>query len=177
MNRITINLATGRYVGKGVGITLPVAVTILGLIFLWYISGSVKGLGQEIERVSRKVAELPGKMPAKPVAQKDVDRERASLTSTSAIMEQRSFSWIGALDNLEKAIPANVSLVSIQPSFKDGGVKLSGSAKDFSALSKFIDNLERLRVYKRVLLLNQSTKEVEEGKEAVVFNISIEGGK
>lgn len=177
MDRITINLATGRYVGKGIGITFPVAVTILGLIFLWYADASVKGLDKEIERVSSKVAELPGKTPAKPVVQKDVDRERASLASVSGIMEQRSFSWIGALDNLEKAIPPNVSLVSIQPSFKEGGVKLSGYAKDFSALSRFIDNLERLKVYKRVLLMSQSTREVEEGKEAVGFNISIEGGK
>lgn len=177
MNRITINLATGRYVGKGVGITFPVAVTILGLIFLWYAGGSVKGLDKEIERVSSKVAELPGKEPAKPVAQKDVDRERAGLVSTSEIMEQRSFSWIGALDNLEKAIPPNVSLVSIQPSFKEGGVRLSGYAKDFSSLSRFIDNLEGLRVYKRVLLTNHSAKEIEEGKEAIQFSISIEGSR
>lgn len=181
MERITINLATGRYVGRGVGTTLPVAIIILGLMLLWHTGSSARGLSQEIERVSKKVAELSEKRSSKSamkaVLQKDSDKERLSLASTAEIMEQRSFSWIGALDNLEKAIPPNVSLISIQPSFKESGVKLSGHAKDFLALSRFIDNLERLRVYKRVLLINHSATETEEGREAVLFNISIEGGK
>jgi Tfp pilus assembly protein PilN len=88
---------------------------------------------------------------------------------------KKRFSWIEALDNLEKAIPSGISLSSIQPSFKEGEVRLAGSARDFAALSRFVDNLERLKVYRRVFLVNQSVRDMDNGKAAIMFNINIEG--
>lgn len=171
MIKITINLATKRYPGKGVGTALPIVLILLSSILFLYLNGKVVDNAVAINRMETRLSDLSERRPQKESAQKEPPANMAAL---SDIVEQRRFSWIEALDNMEKAIPSGISLSSIQPSFKGGGAKLSGYARDFATLSRFIDNLEGLRVYKRVFLNSQSVREIE-GKEAIVFNISIEG--
>jgi len=173
MIKIKINLATRRYPGKGIGTALPIALILLSSILFLYLNGKVRDNVVAIHRVEKRLADLSERRPQKEAAQKEPSVDMAPL---SDIVEQRSFSWIEALDNIEKAIPPGVSLSSIQPSFNEGGAKLSGDARDFATLSRFIDNLEGLRVYKRVFLNSQSMKKIE-GHEAIAFNISIEGGE
>lgn len=177
MTKITINLATGRYHGKGLGITLPVAITLLSAILFSYLVMKAEEYNDTVERVGKKVAELTERQIEKTGSAKEMDTAAADLAVVAEIAGKRDFSWIRALDNIEKAIPAGISLSSIQPSFMEEGVKLSGYGKDFAALSRFIDNLEGLKVYKRVFLINHSIKEMDDERKAVVFNISIEGGK
>lgn len=177
MTKITINLATGRYLGKGLGITLPVAIILLSAMLFSYLVMKAGEYNDAAERVGKRVAELREKQAEKTDSAKGTEAAEADLTVVAEIAGKRGFSWIRALDNIEKAIPAGISLSSIQPSFMEEGVKLSGYARDFASLSRFIDNLEGLKVYKRVFLINHSLKEMEEERKAVVFNISIEGGK
>lgn len=173
MIKVTINLATKRYPGKGIGMALPIFIVILSAAFFFYLSSRVREDLSSIERIEKRLAELSERMPQKEYARKE---PTVNLAPLGDLLVQKGFSWIEALDNIEKALPSGISLSSIQPSFKEGGAKLSGSARDFSALSRFIDNLEGLRVYKRVFLNSQSVEEME-GKEAIAFNISIEGGR
>lgn len=177
MTKITINLASGRYPGKGFGITLPVAVILLSSALFSYFVIKAGEYNDAIERVGKRVAELTERQIEKRGSAKEMEAAAADLAVVAEIAGKRGFSWIRALDNIEKAIPAGISLSSIQPSFMEEGVKLSGYAKDFAALSRFIDNLEGLKVYKRVFLINHSLKEMDDERRAVVFNISIEGGK
>ncbi|MDO8445043.1 MAG: PilN domain-containing protein [Deltaproteobacteria bacterium] len=177
MIKITINLATKRYVGKGFGKVLPIAVIFIGVLFSLYIRERATNYENAIDRLKNRISQLPERQPGSTDGLKDMELPAVDLAAVSDIVEEKSFSWIGALDNIENALPSNISLSSIQPSFKEGGIKLSGQARDFSTLSRFIDNLEGLKVYKRVFLIGHSVKETDEGKTAVVFNISIEGNK
>lgn len=177
MTRITINLATRKYPGKGLGITLPVAIILLGAALFSYLVIKAGEYGDAVDRVGKRVAELSERQSEKTDEAKGMEAADAALAVVAEIAGKKEFSWIRALDNIEKAIPSGISLSSIQPSFMEGGVKLSGYARDFAALSRFIDNLEGLKVYKRVFLINHSIKEMDDESRAVVFNISIEGGK
>lgn len=177
MTKITINLATRRYPGKGLGITLPVAVILLSAVLFSYLVMKAGEYNDAVERVGKRVAELTERQIEKTGSAKGMEAAEADLAVVAEIAGKRGFSWIRALDNIEKAIPPGISLSSIQPSFMEEGVKLSGYARDFAALSRFIDNLEGLKVYKRVFLINHSLKEMEDERKVVVFNISIEGGK
>lgn len=177
MVKITINLATRRYPGKGVETALPAVIILLSLILFLYLSRKAGEYNDAGERVEKRIAELTELQGKKIDTAKETEASTIGLTVAGEIIEKKGFSWIGALDNLEKAIPPGISLSSIHPSFKEEGIKLSGYARDFSALSRFIDNLEGLKVYKRVFLINHSLKEMDDGRRAVVFNISIEGGK
>lgn len=177
MTKITINLATRRYPGKGLGITLPAAIILLSAVLFSYLVMKAGEYNDAAERVKKRVAELSERQIEKTDSTKGMEAAAADLAVVTEIAGKRDFSWIRALDSIEKAIPPGISLSSIQPSFMEEGVKLSGYARDFAALSRFIDNLEGLKVYKRVFLINHSLKEMDDGRRAVVFNISIEGGK
>jgi Tfp pilus assembly protein PilN len=175
MMKITINLATRKYPGKGLGIALPTAIFLLSLSVFLYLSGRLRDSADAIGRLEKRIVEISQKKIERPAQVEELIP--GNVAAVSEIAGQRGFSWIEALDNIEKSIPSNVSLTSIQPTFREGGVKISGYARDFGSLSRFINNLEGLVVYERVFLVNQSVKEVEEGKEAIVFNINIEGGR
>ncbi len=177
MTKITINLATRKYTGKGLGITLPIAIILLSAALFSYLVMKAGEYKDAVDRVGKRIAELSERQIEKTDSANGIEAAAADLAVVADIGGKRDFSWIRALDNIEKAIPAGISLSSIQPSFMEGGVKLSGYARDFTALSKFIDNLEGLKVYKRVFLINHSLKEMDDESRAVMFNISIEGGK
>lgn len=177
MTKIHINLATRRYPGKGLGIILPVAIILLSAVLSPYLVLKARGYNDAIERVEKRLAGLIERQDKKTVSPEDTEMSAAALAVVNEIIGERNFSWVRALDDLEKAIPPGISLSSIQPSFKEEEVKLSGYARDFAVLSKFIDNLEGLKVYKRVFLLNHAVKEMENNKKAVLFNINIEGAK
>ncbi|MBI4746233.1 MAG: PilN domain-containing protein, partial [Deltaproteobacteria bacterium] len=169
MIKIKINLATRSYTGTGVGIALPVAIIILSAILFVYLREQGRDYKIAAERLEMRVAELSERQSLKNETSKDKQESDADLAVVGDILGKRRFSWIEALDNLEKGIPSGISLSSIHPSFKDGGVSLAGSARDFAALSRFIDNLERLKVYRRVFLVNQSVREMDNGKTAIIF--------
>jgi len=177
MNKININLATRSYTGKRLAIAFPTAALILSAVIFLYLRGQNEDYTTSAERLEKRMSDISGRRPMALETPKELMISNADLAAVGDIMEKRRFSWIRVLDNLEKAIPSGISLSSIQPSFKEGGVKLSGYAKDFGALSKFIDNLERLKVYNRVFLVNQSLTEMDNKKTAFTFNINIEGGK
>lgn len=177
MIKIKINLATRSYTWKGVGIALPIAITILSAILFVYLREQERDYRIATERLEKRFTELSEIHSLKQDTSKEEQKSDADMALIANILEKRRFSWIEALDNLEKAIPSGISLSSIQPSFKEGGVILAGSARDFAALSRFIDSLEKLKVYRRVFLVSHSVREMDNKKSAVMFNINIEGGK
>ena len=177
MIKIKINLATRSYKWKGVGIAIPIAIIILSAILFVYLRDQEKDYRIATERLEKRVTELSEIQSLKQETSKEEQESDADLALVADILEKRRFSWIGALDHLEKAIPSGISLSSIQPSFKEGGVILAGSARDFAALSRFIDSLEKLKVYRRVFLVSHSVREMDNKKSAVMFNINIEGAK
>ena len=177
MIKIKINLATRSYTWKGVGIALPIAIIILSAILFVYLREQERDYRIATERLEKRFTELSEIQSLKQETSKEEQKSDADLALIADILEKRRFSWIEALDNLEKAIPSGISLSSIQPSFKEGGVILAGSARDFAALSRFIDSLEKLKVYRRVFLVSHSVREMDNKKSAVMFNINIEGGK
>lgn len=175
MVKIKINLATGRYAGKGVGIVLPLIIIIFTAAFFLYMRQEAGRSRASAERLEKRIAGLSEKKPPKSENSKDMFTGGPDLDTVRDILDKREFSWIEALDNIEKALPQGISLSSIQPSFKGGGVRLSGMAKDFADLSLFIDRLEGLRVYKRVFLVNHSILDSENGEKSITFNLNIEG--
>lgn len=174
--KIKINLATRKYPGTGLGLVLPVSLIFFSAVLSIYLSGKAMEHVNTIDRLEKKILQVSAEMQhQKQEVSKEIKDPSFDLAAVTDILEKREFSWIGALDNLERAIPTGISLSSIQPSFKDSGVQLTGHARDFAILSRFIDNLEKLKVYKRVFLINQSVKMTDDEKKAIVFNISIEG--
>lgn len=174
MIRIKINLSTRTYVGKGYGFVLPLVIILLAAPLFLYLREKVGSNMASIKRLENRITIISEKLVSRDTSMK-IQESGPDMEVLRDISDKREFSWITALDNIEKAIPAGISLSAIQPTFKEGGVRLSGLARDFSILSRFVDNLERLKVYKRVFLLNHSVKDMDNDRTAIIFNINVEG--
>lgn len=87
----------------------------------------------------------------------------AHVKSVNSILYKRSYDWLALLSNLERLVPEGVSLRALEPSDKGATLKLSASARNFSGVRRFIENLESSKVFTEVYLTDQSA--VKEGTQ------------
>ncbi len=88
------------------------------------------------------------------------------------MIEQKSFDWLMLLDRLESVVPDGIAITAIEPSIKDGGLKLGGVAKGFGNIRKLVENLEDSKFFTDVYLVNQSEMQVSQAEKGLAFNIS-----
>lgn len=76
----------------------------------------------------------------------------AAAQEVNAAIEQRAFSWGGLLVQLERALPPDVRVTSIQPRLEDEGivVSLHLESRGEEELSTFMNQLERQGTFKNV---------------------------
>jgi hypothetical protein len=73
------------------------------------------------------------------------------------LISHRVFSWTLLLNELESAVPNNISVSRLQPKFPEGVVTLSGKAISLKDLTRFIIKLEDSQDFAEVFLKDQST--------------------
>jgi Tfp pilus assembly protein PilN len=85
------------------------------------------------------------------------------ISTLNDLIAQRTFSWTLFLNELESAVPNNISVIRLQPKFREGLITLNGKAISLKDLTKFIIRLEDSRVFSEVFLKDQQT-----GKEGFI---------
>ncbi len=112
-------------------------------------------------------------LPAPRLSTQEMDRLVAQVKLYNQIIEGANFSWTRLLFELERAIPANVTLVEIQPDFAKGGVTLSGDAKTVKDLLRCVRRLKERGAFHQVYLLRQGMKKDKTGNGRLRFIISL----
>jgi type IV pilus assembly protein PilN len=138
-----VNLATRQYINTrqlnlGIGILF---ILLVGLSLL-AVRAVATNKG-EIERVSGEIARLDkarGAVTAVPEKEYQAILERIQFANR--IIANKSYNWLLLLGRLEDVVPDNVVLTSIEPDPKGGSLKLTGTARNFSNLRRFMENLE-----------------------------------
>jgi hypothetical protein len=91
-----------------------------------------------------------------PRAVSDLTRRVADLNE---ILEQKTLSWTTLLNDLETAVPRNVSINSIHPDLKSRVIALQGVALTLQDLAKLMIALEQSGHFTDVFLQQQKTTE------------------
>jgi type IV pilus assembly protein PilN len=65
-----------------------------------------------------------------------------------------------------------VMVTSLEPSLKDGKLTVSGVARNFSLMRKFIENMEESTFFTDIYLLSQAEAKVDETQKGVSFSVS-----
>lgn len=99
-----------------------------------------------------------------PRAVSDFTKQVADLND---ILEYKTFSWTTLLNDLEAAVPRNVSISSIHPEIKGRVIALQGVALTLQDLAKLMIALEQSGRFTDVFLQQQKTTE----NNWVEFNI------
>ena len=91
-----------------------------------------------------------------PQAVSELTRRVADLNE---ILEHKTFSWTTLLNDLEAAVPRNVSISSIHPDIKSRVIALQGVALTLQDLAKLMIALEQSGHFTDVFLQQQKTTE------------------
>ncbi len=176
---ITLNLASSDIRKRRRLYHLAVGGLCLNLLlglgnFLLYRSSqaelriSEKRLRQYQARVrerERSLAILPHRF-----SPKEMEHLAERIDLYNRIIQGANFSWTRLLFDLERAIPANVTLGEIQPDFGKGEVTLSGTAKSMEDILRCVRRLKERDAFHQVYLLNHAG---EEGNTTLRFTISL----
>jgi len=162
----SINLATRVYVDfKKVNLCFLAAGVIL---FVWlflsiytYVDNTAK-----LNKFSEYKEKLSHGADTKKVSETDYAAFLARVKTVNSILYKRSYDWLPLFANLERLVPEGVVLKGLAPSDKGNVLRLSGSARSFSGVRKFIENLENSQVFSEVYLTDQTA--TKEGTQKVL---------
>lgn len=173
--KLTINLATRIYINKGsLNLFIGGAIAILILLILLNARAIAVGLAEK-GRLEHGIGILEGKSRSAKgasVPEKEYNSLLEHIKFANGVIERKSFDWLTLLDRLEAVVPERVGISSIEPSAREKDLKLSGVAKKFDDLRKFVENLEGSEFFTDVYLLSQMDSQGPEGEKGIGFNIT-----
>jgi len=94
---------------------------------------------------------------------------KAQVKVANQMIQQRLFSWSRLLQTLEGAVPAGVSLVSVQPQLSTGSLALKGEALTLERLTAFVSKLQVTAPFHDVFLADQ--KGQQDGTVGFTLNV------
>ena len=177
-----INLASRSYINRRGLITVYAALTALFLLLLFLHGRTLFSLQARQSQAETHLAEvrktlgyLKNDKSAKQTTS-ELAAMRQEIAWANAILRQDSFRWTALLGHLEEVITDSTRIRSIQPQFKDGSLKISGVAKNVTALQEFLDRVVASPHFTDVYLFSQNRVEIKDagGREHEALNFSLE---
>ena len=166
-----INLATRVYVDfrkVNLFLTLLIFILISWLSLSLYNFSSNHEMAHKFEEY--KTRKLSGSKASK-ISESDYAKFLAEVKSVNAILYSRSYDWLALLNNLEHLVPEGVALRGLDPS-KGELLKLTASARDFSSIRKFIENLEGSKNFTEVYLIDQTSLKTGNKQKGINFTVT-----
>ena len=167
----SINLATRVYVDfKKVNLCFVIAGVILSFWLFFSIYTCVDNAAK-MKKFAEYKARLSHGAGTKKVSESDYTAFLANVKNVNSILYKRSYDWLSLLANLERLVPEGVALKRLEPSDKGAVLRLSASARNFSGVRKFIENLESSKVFSEVYLTDQTSIK-EGGQKGLNFTVT-----
>lgn len=167
MSRLSMNFAARRE--RPVGLVLTVvglAVAAAGAALYTSLAGERDGLAAELATLERRArGRVPAVDAAKPARQREEETKLAA-----AIARKLALPWSTLFGELEEAAAGDVTLLSVEPDAANRRLQLTGEAKSFEALVKYIGRLEEREGLAEVWLANHEMKPAGSSKR-VAFTL------
>ncbi|HZX34954.1 MAG TPA: PilN domain-containing protein [Thermodesulfobacteriota bacterium] len=183
MEKITINLSTGRY-ARGQSVRLmAAALTLVALVFSYHTVYDYYVNAKTISLLKGEIARLGEAKAGKAAPRKDFSKIPAAslekkVFAINDIIIRETFSWTELLTGMEEVTPGNVSIVRITPDFKDNKIAVSGMAASVKDALSFVTNLSSSPKFGDAFLLKHSEEKGDElSRERVFFNVSANYGR
>ncbi len=156
--KITINYSTYPYRIKKVLAGVLTAGSLLTAGFLFYAVHQTGINREEASNLQQRIDRLTREMEAQKSSksrESDPKKLEKKIALVNEVIQKKSFSWTGFLNDLEKAIPKNISIKKIEPRYTDQSVNLSGEALTLKDLTLLILQLEGTPRFSHIFLLDQ----------------------
>jgi type IV pilus assembly protein PilN len=166
---LQINLATRVYIDTRKLNRFMLGAVILLVCWLYANLYNLAGNLSEIDRLSAVTKNPSAPVKSAQVSEKDYQQMMGRIQFVNGLLHKRAFDWLLLFNHLEAVVPEGVALTAIEPG-KGGELKISGAARQFSGLRKFIENLEAAKTYADVYLVSHKDEQTPEQKS---FSFSI----
>jgi hypothetical protein len=101
----------------------------------------------------------------------DLDNLRARIVFANQVLRKKTVPWDGLFRDIESASDSTIGLLSVQPDAATGLVRISGEARDASALAEYMARLETQPSLKKVHLVEHEMKG-EHSRAVVRFTLN-----
>lgn len=172
--RFTLNLATRRYINsRQVNLLLAGAGFLLAAMASGLAFSVIMNFTRQAE-IESELAMVDARIKAggKGISDKEYQALLGKIKVANGIVRRKSFNWLGFLDWLEVVVPDGVMVTSLEPSLKEGKLTISGVARNFHLMRKFLENLEDSKFFTDIYLLSQAESKVDETQKGVSFSVS-----
>lgn len=146
----------------------------LGVVILALATGYYLHLDQRIADAEARIEQgerLAGRQrQASPFAGKDARALSAEVEQANRILRQLTLPWEAMFRAVEVSGDQTVALLSMEPDPAKGTVRISGEAKDFTAMLAYVKQLGKRDEFSRVLLQNHHVN-AEDSERPVRFAI------
>ena len=143
---IKLNLASKPYLNRqNVRLWLLIAcafralLLVLNCIYGYQNYRQLSSLESRFQELDEQVSGVPGAPTSYTPEKYAVVKGEVALANEIAAADQ--FRWTLLLSRFEELVPADISIRTIQPNFKERSVQLACIARDVSAMTQFVDNL------------------------------------
>lgn len=168
---LQINLATRFYVDYRKVNLLIACMFVLALSWCLFGIYTLAANYGEADKISNYISRSAAKSSTGKVPDAEFNRLMANIKVANSILDKRGNDWLLLLDNLELLLPESVSLTGLAPAEKGNQLKLTGIARDFGSIKKFIENLEGSSKFIDVYLTDQT--HVKEGTSTRGISFSV----
>lgn len=162
------NLSTRPFYNqRAVGMLLAVLGLALGLALVYDLQQGVV-LSQRLTQFSRQAAVDEQRAQAlradaarlqAGISQAELKRVQAAAAEANKVIDGRTFSWTGLLNEIEATLPNGVMLTAIRPAVDDAGVVVNMAVvgRSVGDIGAFMDRLEQTGSFLDVLSTSEQT--------------------
>lgn len=172
--KVTINLASRPYADQGPAIRqLRIAMGVLALLCLGFGLGlmhfhqAALDMAAKEEQIDRRVQQVQREQAGYKQQMQEPANARVLQQAQflNSLFDEKSFSWTGAMEDLEQVLPAGVQVTAIEPSRgKDGRITLhlrvSGQREQAVAMLR---NMERSRRFSTPRISGENAENSAQG--------------
>lgn len=172
--RFTINIATKTHLDRRLAKQACSAVLALLLIITAFSLNRLLGDIIELRHIRDNKTDIENRLNSRPAGVSDKVYERlvTSMRFYNEIIERKCHNWLGLFDQLERATPEGIALISLSQDKNATDLKLEGHAKSFSALQSFLEKLENSRAFTNILLQSHHYLPSGDRGKALQFSIT-----
>jgi hypothetical protein len=148
MNALWLDYQQDRPAHRAGSALLALALLLLILSFARY-----QGLNGEAEAWEQKLEQAPRAQGLRATAAgREVKSLSLEVKRANEVLRQLTLPWEDLLQGVEAAADKRVALLAVEPDAEKQVVRISGEARDFAALLKYIERLDKQPVFGPVYL-------------------------
>ena len=155
-----------------VNAALVLGLIVAGVALVWMCfqvyqtQQETKALEQAVENLQSNIAEHINSQKTTQALSTETDLSKENLKALGGVIKQLNVPWQDIFKQLEKTIPPDIALLSIEPDAQRGQIRLQAEAESLDSLLRYASTLQNYGIFGRLNYSKHETNEQDPNKPA-----------